>query len=197
MEQIRIPALVLAAVTALTGCASQRVERVDPRSVRDLQSDFDEDDAREVASAMIHDSLGRPWIDVWHARQGRAPTVIVGDLQNKTSAYIDPRLMTKSLERELLNSGRVAIVASSDEREQLRAERRQGQDWSRPETVKRMAYELGADLMLIGWVGENVESSSDRSRKIQYYQVALELVDIESNQKVWIGTHEIEKRVSR
>ena len=57
-----------------------------------------------------------------------------------------------------------------------------------------MAYELGADLMLIGWIGENVEVSRNRARRIQYYQVSLELLDVESNRKVWIGTHEIEKR---
>ncbi len=195
LKKVRPLALFL--IAFLVGCQPQRVvQRVDPTQVMDLQGGFDEDDAREISTAMIDDALQRPWIEQWTATHGRKPTIIVGDLLNNTSDYIDARLITKSLERELLNSGRVAIVAASDERDQIRAERRQGQDWSRTETVKRMAFELGADLMLIGWIGEDVEVSRDRERRIRYYQVSLELVDLESNEKVWIGTHDIEKRIT-
>jgi uncharacterized protein (TIGR02722 family) len=177
------------------GCATHRVvERADPRAVLDYQARFDEDDAREVSAHLIVDALHRPWLDEWQAAHGARPVVIVGDVANDTSDYIETRLITKALERELLNSGRVALVAAADERDQLRAERRRSQDWSRPATLKRMAWELGADMMLIGWIGENVEVSRNRARSIHYYQVSLELVDVESNEKTWIGAHEIEKR---
>ncbi|MHC4219465.1 MAG: penicillin-binding protein activator LpoB [Planctomycetota bacterium] len=188
-------ALLVTLATGLGGCASHRVvDRADPREVLDYQARFDEDDAREVSTHMIADALSQPWIDEWQAAHGNRPVVIVGDVANDTSDYIETRLVTKALERELLRSGRVDLVAAAAERDQLRTERRQSQDWSRPETVKRMAYELGADMMLIGWIGENVEVSPDRARRIQYYQVSLELIDVESNRKTWIGTHEIEKR---
>jgi len=197
----RFSAIAVLALTGsmgmmLTGCEkSQRIERVDPTEVLDYQVQFDEDDAREVAQAMITDALSRPWIDNWLADSGGTrPTIIVGNVLNNTSDYIDSGLFTVAFERDLLNSGRVAIVASSSERTDLRDERQQGQDWSRPETVKRMAYELGADLMLIGRISENREKHRNKKRAIRYYQVALELIDIESNQKVWIGLHEIEKR---
>jgi PBP1b-binding outer membrane lipoprotein LpoB len=143
---------------------------------------------------VIADALNQSWLDEWQAANGARPVIIIGDVANDTSDYIESRLITKALERQLLNSGRVDLVAAADQRDQVRAERRQSQDWSRPETVKRMAYELGADMMLIGWIGENVEVSRNRARRIQYYQVSLELLDVESNRKAWIGTHEIEKR---
>jgi uncharacterized protein (TIGR02722 family) len=200
-QKIAIHAVLLAGILGalLAGCEkSQRVERVDPSEVLDYEVKFDEDDAREVANAMIEDVLSRPWIDIWLGESGgKRPTIIVGDILNNTSDYIDSGLFTVAFERDLLNSGRVAIVASSSERSQVRDEREQGQDWSRPETVKRMAYELGADLMLIGRIGENREKHRNKKRSIRYYQVALELIDIESNQKVWIGLHEIEKRKTK
>ncbi len=193
---IAVLALTGAIGMTLTACEkSQRIDRVDPTEVLDYQVQFDEDDAREVAQAMITDALSRPWIDNWLADSGgKRPTVIVGNVLNNTSDYIDSGLFTVAFERDLLNSGRVAIVASSSERTDLRDERQQGQDWSRPETVKKMAYELGADLMLIGRISENREKHRNKKRAIRFYQVALELIDIESNQKVWIGLHEIEKR---
>lgn len=190
-------ALVLTASGGVpSGCAKSRdVTRVDPATVADLDYRFDEDDARQVAQEMISDSLSHPWIDRFYEEFGRAPIIIVGEVQNSTSDYIDTKLFTKQFEQALLNSGRVRIVAARDERGQLRDERLQGQEFNRPETVKRMAYELGADLMLIGRVGENIEISRNRKRRIAYYQTNLELIDIESNEKVWIGSEEIEKRV--
>ena len=194
---IAVLTVTLAALVAVPACQTHKVTRTDPENVLDYQSSFDEDDAREVSNALVADVLSRPWIDRWEAANEKPPVVIVGDLRNDTSDYIDSRLLTKTLEKELLNTGRVTIVASADERGQIRAEREAGQDWSRPDTVKRMAWELGADLMLIGWIGEDVEMTPNRRKTIQYYQVSLELVDVESNAKVWIGTHDIEKRETR
>lgn len=185
-----------AAIALLPACAKTRdVDRVDPTTVADLDYRFDEDDARQVANTMISDALAHPWLDRFYEEHGRAPIVIVGDVQNKTADYVPADLFTKQFERALLNSGRVRLVATSDERSQLRDERLQGQEFNRPETVKQMAFELGADLMLIGNVSDNIEISRNRKRRIAYYQTNLELIDIESNEKLWIGTEEIEKRV--
>lgn len=188
-------ALALGAGSAIAGgCKTRKVTRVDPTEVRDLNYRFDEDDARETADAMIDQALTHPWIEEWREANGDRPIMIVGEVRNDTSDYIDTKLFTKQFERALLNSGRVRIVAASDERDQLRDERASIRDWSRPETVKQMAYELGADMMLLGRVGENVEISRRGNERIQYYQVNLELIDIESNEKLWIGERQIEKR---
>ncbi|MFG0274335.1 MAG: penicillin-binding protein activator LpoB [Phycisphaerales bacterium] len=178
----------------LAGCKTRTVTRADPTEIRDLNYRFDEDDARETADAMIGQALNHPWIEEWREANGDRPIMIVGEVRNDTSDYIDTKLFTKQFERALLNSGRVRIVAASDERDQLRDERASIRDWSRPETVKQMAFEVGADMMLLGRVGENVEVSRRGNVRIQYYQVNLELIDIESNEKLWIGERQIEKR---
>ena len=195
MRHLILLTLTLALFTPLAACRKTRtVTRHDPREIVDLNYRFDEDDAREVAAAMITDALAAPWIEEWRESHGERPVFIVGTISNDTSDYIDTALFTKQFERELLNSGRVRIVASSDERDQIRDERQQIRDWSRPETVKQAAFELGADMMLIGRVGENAEISRNRNVRVQYYQVNLELIDIESNEKLWIGERQIEKR---
>lgn len=179
----------------LAGCKSREVTRADPTEVRDLDFRFDEDDARMTADTMVRDALSRGWIDRWMGANGQRPVVIVGTVRNETSDYLDSKLFTKQIERELINSGRVRIVAARDERGEVRDERTQGLDWSRPETVKQQAYELGADFMLLGRVGENIERSRNGNQRIVYYQVNLEMIDLESNEKVWIGEQQIEKRV--
>lgn len=185
----------LAWASASLGCKSREVTRVDPTEVRDLDFRFDEDDARQTANTMVRDALSQGWIDRWMGAHEQRPVVIVGTVRNETSDYLDSKLFTKQIERELINSGRVRIVAARDERGEVRDERKQGLDWSRPETVKQQAYELGADFMLLGRVGENIERSRNGNQRIVYYQVNLEMIDLESNEKVWIGEQQIEKRV--
>lgn len=182
-------------LVASSGCKSRTVTRVDPTEVRDLDFRFDEDDARETANTMIRDALSQGWIDNWMSKHDQRPIMIVGTVRNETSDYLDSKLFTKQIERALINSGRVRIVAARDERGEIRDERRQGLDWSRTETVKQQAFELGADFMMIGRVGENIERSRDGRQRIVYYQVNLEMIDMESNEKVWIGETQIEKRV--
>lgn len=178
------------------GCTPTReVHRGDPRDAVDLSYRFSDDDAREVAETMIDDALRAGWIEGWRdEHSGKRPVVIVGTVRNDTSEYIDSLLFTKQFERALVNSGRVRVVAMRTERGEVRDERAEIAEWSRPETVKKMAYELGADLMLIGRIGENVQISRGGNVRVQYYQVNLEMVDIESNEKVWIGERQIEKR---
>lgn len=181
------------------GCNKRQiVDRVDPETTINLDYRWTDDDARMTARTMIESLMQSQRLNEWSRENGgKRPVVIVGTVKNDTSDYIDTKLFTKQIERELVNSGRTDIVAARDERGEIRDERLQGRDWSRPETVKRIAYEMGADLMMIGRVGENVQQSLDRKRRVQYYQADMELVDLESNVKVWIESQEVKKTAQR
>lgn len=183
------------AAAGLAGCNQRRmVERVDPETTINLDYRWTDDDARMTARTMIESLMRTPRIAQWSAENGgKRPVVIVGTVKNDTSDYIDAKLFTKQIERELVNSGRVDVVAARDERGEIRDERLQGRDWSRPETVKRIAYEMGADMMMIGRVGENVQQSLDEKKRVQFYRVDMELIDLESNVKVWVEGQEVKK----
>jgi PBP1b-binding outer membrane lipoprotein LpoB len=99
------------------------------------------------------------------------------------------------LERELTNSGRVQFVASKGEREELREERTEQQTHSSEETAKGLGKEIGADYMLKGEIN-SIEDEEGRE-KVVYYQVTLEMIDLETNVKVWFGDKKIKKLVER
>ncbi|MBC7835459.1 MAG: penicillin-binding protein activator LpoB [Phycisphaerales bacterium] len=190
-------ALAGAALT-LTGCSERReITRVDPEAVIDVDYRFDDEDARQVYQAMATDAMYRTWIDNFNAQNSRKPVVTVGPIRNDTQDYIDTGMFSTQFERELINSGRVRFVAMRDQRSDIREEREQGQEWSRPETRKQMKYELGADYIVVGRVGDIKERSLDGNTIVNYYQVNMEVIDLESNEKVWIGTHEIKKLARR
>jgi uncharacterized protein (TIGR02722 family) len=187
-----IAALALAGL--LAGCAS--VNRVDPNTVTDLSGNWNDTDSRLVAEEMITDCLRRPWLQrATAAKGGQMPTVIVGTVKNRSSEHIAITTFTKDLERELLNDGRVSFVAAKGERDEVREEREDQQANSSAETMKRLRNENAADFMIIGNIDQINDSKGGTSAKT--YQVNLELVDMETNQKVWIGTKDIKKMVKK
>jgi hypothetical protein len=94
-----------------------------------------------------------------------------------------------------VNSGSVQVVASAEERGELREEREDQRVNAAPETLKRMGQEMGADYMLLGEI--NQINDTEEGEQIRYYQIDLTLVDIESNVKAWIGQKKIKKYIGR
>ena len=188
--------LVLMAVGwLLAGCAPVTVDRVDVDKTIDLSGRWNDTDSRLVSEEMIADALTRPWIDEFRAAAGRDPVVIVGSVRNRSDEHINTQTFVKDLERALINSGKVQFVAAGGEREEIRAERGDQAAHADPATVKADRRETGADLMLQG----SINTISDRleGKEVKFYQVNLELVDIERHRKAWIGEKKIKKMVKR
>ncbi len=196
MNRIRW-ALAVVVPFFVVGCAGTRVKRVDVKETIDLSGRWNDTDSRLVAEEMIQDGLHRPWVDAFYERRKRPPVVIVGPVVNRTEEHINTEVFTKDLERSLLNSGRVKLVASAGERGALREERtaQNTEGQTAAETVKAMGRELGADLMLIGSV--NSVKDETKGRYVILYQANLELIDLETNEKVWVGQKYIKKVVRR
>jgi len=187
---------LLAVVMFLGACSSTpRVTRTSSDEVVDLSGFWNDTDSQMVSREMIDDSLGRVWIDEWRGATGKKPTVIVGSIRNKSSEHINTRTFTKDLERAFVNSGRVRLVAASDERSGVRDERLDQLRNSTIDTAKSMGKEIGADFMLIGGINTIIDAAG--GTKVRFYQVELELVNLESNEKVWIGQKKIKKIVEQ
>ncbi len=186
----------LLAFTGLIFSACAPVNRVDTNTVTDLSGNWNDTDSRLVAEEMITDCSKRPWLGRFTAAHaGAQPRVIVGTIKNRSNEHIPVTTFTKDLEKELLNNGTMKFVASKDERSEVRDEREDQQANSSAETMKRMRNETGADFMLIGNIDQIDDAKGGTSAKV--YQVNLELVDMESNEKVWIGTKDIKKMVKK
>jgi penicillin-binding protein activator len=195
-----IRVLVLAAISLLAllilGCGeSKTVTRVEPDQAIDLSGDWNDTDSRMVAEEMIKDALNRPWLGEFKGEKKRSPVVIVGTVRNRSSEHIASTAFTKNLERELINSGSVEFVASKEERNEVRDERTDQQEFSSPESLKKFQIETGADFMLRGDITSIIDQEG--GSRVKFYQVNLELVNIETNKKAWIGEKKIKKLVAQ
>lgn len=181
---------------AALACNNKRISRIEPTSVTDLSGRWNDADSRLVANELIAQSLSGGWISSYtQTHGGTPPAVIVGDFRNKTMEHIAVGTFVRDLERAFVNSNAVRVVASADERQDVRAERADQQTNAAADTRARIAREQGAKYMLQGDVQTIVDE--EEREKVIYYQIDATMIDLESNAKVWVGQHKIKKYIDR
>lgn len=189
---------ICAAVTAFLGCSgdSKKVTRVEADSVIDLSGKWNDTDSRLVADEMINDCIARPWYDkMLQSRGGTLPTIVVGSIRNKSHEHINVETFIKDMERALINSGKVDFVANAEARNELRNELASQSGNATEETRKDAGQEIGADLMLTGSLNSIVDQEG--KEQVVFYQIDLELTDIQTHKKIWIGDKKIKKYMSK
>ncbi len=197
-RRLAVLTVLLLLVAGLAGCASRKtVTRIPTDTTTDLSGRWNDTDSRLVSEEMIKDCLGRPWINKFNEKNNNSqPVVIVGTVQNRSHEHINSQLFTKDLEKAFINSVMVQVVASKQEREEIREERTSQQEgMTEKETIKPFGHESGADFMIQGSI--NSVKDEVKGKYVILYQVNLELIDLRSNQKVWIGEKEIKKYVKK
>ncbi|MBN2586473.1 MAG: penicillin-binding protein activator LpoB [Candidatus Fermentibacteraceae bacterium] len=187
--------LAVAALAAvMTGCGGREVTRTDPDTVTDLSGYWNDTDARMVADSMVAQCLGGRWLDDFAtSRDSRPPTpvIVVGGIYNESSEHINTNLFMNEIERSLLESGDVQIAAGGTSRQEIRTERYDQSIFASPETAAEFGREIGADYVMTGDIGSIVDEEGG-TRSI-YYQISLELIDVETALKTWMGSLEIKK----
>ena len=187
---------MVSVVLALSGCGHEtKVTRVDTEVVTDLSGRWNDTDSRMVAEAMVKDALQYPWLGNFEKATQRQPVVVVGTVLNSSHEHINVQTFITDLERELTNSQKITFVAGKGERDEVRSERKEQAIYAREETQKAPGKETGADFMMKGTIA-TILDEADGAKAI-FYQVDLQMIDLESNAKVWYGQKKIKKVVER
>jgi uncharacterized protein (TIGR02722 family) len=181
----------------LTNCSSSpKVERVSETSVTDLSGRWNETDSRLTAEEITAELLEHSWYSTFASENaGKKPVIIVGLIVNKSHEQIASETFSKDIEKAIINSGRMKLVQAGNMREEIRAERADQQNNASQSTMKKFGLENGADYMLQGTINSIVDQN--KKDKSVYYQIDLELTNIQTNDKVWIGDKKIKKMVSK
>jgi penicillin-binding protein activator len=188
--------IVALAVVLLAGCAQEtRVTRVDSEVVTDLSGRWNDTDSRMVAESMVKEALGYQWLNNFSSSKHRQPVVVVGTILNSSHEHINVNTFVADLERELTNSQKVTFVAGKGDREELRTERKEQAMYALEETQKAPGKEIGADYMMKGSIATILDEAE--GTKAVFYQIDLQMVDLESNAKVWFGQKKIKKVIEK
>lgn len=189
--------LTVAAIAAsglfIASCARQ-VTRVSTDQTIDISGNWNNSDARMAADELTGKILSASWIDTHQQEhQGKKPVVVVGFVQNKSHEHIDAETFLTDIEGSFIQSQKVRLVQGGKKREELRAEKADQQTNASMSSMKKFGLESGADFILQGSINSIVDAH--KRQKVVYYQVSLELTNIQTNEVVWIGEKKIAKYV--
>ncbi len=193
MKKVNVILVIALSFIALHSC-SRQVTRMDPSTQTDISGRWNDTDSRQVAETMISDVLSGGWLTRFSAQNnGKAPVVIVSTITNKSTEHIPSETFIKDVERAFINSGKVRIVENDLFREKIREELGNQQSFASDETRKKIAQELGADFIMFGTINSIVDQY--KKEKTVAYKVNLELANLQTTEKVWIGDKEIKKYI--
>ena len=195
-SKILLPVLAMGLGIALTNCSSSSVQRVSADTVTDLSGRWNETDSRITAEEITAELMEHSWYSTYASENaGKKPVIIVGMITNKSHEHIATETFSKDIEKAIINSGRMKLVQAGNMREEIRAERADQQNFASQSTMKKFGLENGADFMLQGTVNSIVDQAG--KEKTVYYQIDLELTNIQTNDKVWIGDKKIKKYIGK
>ena len=188
--------VMAAVVLTVSGCGHEtKITRVDAGVVTDLSGRWNDTDSRMVAETMVKEALDYPWLGNFTQGKHRQPVVVVGTILNSSHEHISIQTFVTDLERELTNSQKVTFVAGKGERDELRTERKEQAMYAREDTQKAPGKEIGADYMMKGTISTILDEAE--GTKAVFYQIDLQMVDLESNAKVWYGQKKIKKVIEK
>jgi uncharacterized protein (TIGR02722 family) len=149
-----------------------------------MDADYDFSDLRWLGNSVGNDLASAPVIKSAPAK----PVLVVMGIQNRTSRHIDTKALTDTMRTVVINSGTANFVNES-QRDALLKEQGYQLANCTPETRVRIGKQLGAKYMLTGSL---VEIRKEQPRQIRaskteevYYQLTVELTDIETSLIAW------------
>jgi uncharacterized protein (TIGR02722 family) len=186
-------ALLIAFVSTLGACASgPKVSYADPKAVETVTADFGSTDLQSIAEAMTRSLLQSKAI----TGSRDAPLITVAPVKNKTSEYIDTRMITTKIETQLLKSGQVRFaVRASDMQNQVSELNRQNSGLYNQDTSAKIGNMQGAKYRIEGEIGSIVKT--DSNVKDVFYNFSLRLINNETGTYEWADEKEIRKQQTR
>lgn len=193
LNRILSVAALAASIFFIASCARQ-VTRVGTEQTIDISGNWNNSDSRMTAEELTGKILAANWIETHqNEHQGKKPVVVVGFVQNKSHEHIEAETFMSDIESSFIQSQKVRLVQGGKKREELRAEKEDQQTNASVSSMKKFGLENGADFILQGSINSIVDSH--KRQKVVYYQVNLELTNIQTNEVVWIGEKKIAKYV--
>ena len=186
-----IAALVIAVLlVSIPSCSSLKVKRIDENENIDLSGSWNDTDIRQVCSSLIDSCLSGGWINSYILDK---PAIRVGRIVNNSSEHIDTAIIAQKIEEALINSGKTKFLADSSTISQVRQEQADQQYFAADPVA--LAAETGADFLLQGSVRTNVDQIEGKT--VRTYYVSLELVNVQTAEKAWVGNDTVKKYITR
>lgn len=180
-------------VASLVACSGPQVRYGDAKGIETVNTNYGSTDLQMIAEAMTRSLLQSKAI----SGSKDAPIVTLADVKNKTSEYIDTRVVTDKIRTQLTKSGQVRFaVGISEMQNQTEELKRQNQSGLyKNSTIAKTGNMQGAQYRIEGSIASIVKNTKDV--KDIYYVFNLNLINNESGLLEWADEKEIRKIATR
>lgn len=185
----KITLLISASFLVISCSTTSKISYGDAKAVETVTSGFGSTDLNKMAEAMTRSLLQTKSISA----STTAPVITLAEVKNKTSEYIDTRVITEKIRTQLTKSGQVRFAVSITEMQNQTDElKRQNQSGLYKEKGQaKIGNMQGAKYRIEGAISSIVKQN--KSVKDIYYIFNLSLVDNESGLIEWADEKEIRK----
>jgi uncharacterized protein (TIGR02722 family) len=183
---------VLAALT-LVACSGPQVRYGDAKAVETVGINYGSTDLQSIGESMARSLLQSKAI----SGAKDAPIVTVAEVKNKTSEYIDTRVITDKIRTQLVKSGQVKFAVNVNEMQnQVDELKRQNQSGLyKNSTVSKTGNMQGAKYRIEGSISSIIKQN--KNVKDVFYIFNLNLINNESGLIEWADEKEIRKTATR
>ena len=191
-----VGALAIGATT--TGCGPKRqvIRAKSGVAGAGLSGYWNEGDAQIIVTKMTDQMFKSPWATDFKSEEGRKPVVkLRGVIKRTSDRNINDQFFAKQLERAMLNSGKVRVVAGAGQDNINVRERTRQSKHASDDSASTQQDELGADFTLQTII--NSQDDKEAGQTVRAYLVNMELVSVRTNEKVWIGEERIVKYIEQ
>ncbi len=185
--------IYLVLILTFVACAP-KVIYDDPKKIETLTINFGSTDLQIISQAMV-DSLLQSVI----ANDDNKPVIVIEEIKNKTSEYIDTSVITDSIRAKISNSGLIQFALNADELEgQISEIDRQQNEYYDDNLSVEKGKLAGADYRLSGSLIsiDKFKKKLFKTKKDKFYKLSLQLWNIKTGVMVWADEKDIRKTES-
>lgn len=181
------------AALSLVACSGPQVRYGDAKAVETVGVNYGSTDLQAIGESMARSLLQSKAI----SGSKDAPIVTVAEVKNKTSEYIDTRVITDKIRTQLVKSGQVRFAVNINEMQnQVDELKRQNQSGLyKNNTISKTGNMQGAKYRIEGSISSIIKQN--KNVKDVFYIFNLNLINNESGLIEWADEKEIRKIATR
>ena len=186
--------LLVIIISLLAGCGPTiRYEIKDEETV--TGSDWSAKDLKDVSEYMTASIKQSAFISSPQYKSERPRWMMAKDLKNETDEHVNTRTIMEKIRTKLINEGFASFVDDQAIEDILNQMQLQQSGLFDDKTVPKVGKLVGAKLILRGTVS-SIRKRTDRN-DIIYYNITLQLVNIQTGEIVWTDEKEIQRATNK
>jgi len=175
---------------ALTACGPKafvKGQYDDPEKENLLDDQWSETDMQKTVESMVASMVAHPAI----AGAKSPPTIMVTQLQNKTSEHIDTQSVMDMVRVDLTKTGKVAFIDKEARQDIADEYNYQNSGMVNGETKKGPGGQTGADYIVNGRLDSIVKEVG--KDKTVYYKITLNMTNLKTGVIAWTDQKQLRK----